>query len=95
METQQITTIDGLKAYLKKSGSSDSQVTSQISKLGDLIVLKTIQELLSQRPPQNKLVGDDEAAEYIRDTFSADEMSQVLEQTTNNVIRDYLAAITS
>ena len=95
MEVSQITTVEQLQTYLLEKGASKEQADAQISKLGEVIVLETLGALLQQKPPADKLAGDEEAAAYIHGAFTSEEISQHLEATATSIIQDYLQAIRS
>lgn len=85
--------LEELKLQMKNMGASDSQVESQISKLQDVIIVKTIANLCDQQPPPQKLVSDDELAEYINNNFNKSEIKTVLVTTTQDVLEKYLNAM--
>lgn len=85
--------LEELKAQMIKMGADDDQVESQISKLQDVIIVKTIANLCDQQPPPHKLVGDDELAEYINNNFKKPEIKAALVATTREVLDKYLKAI--
>lgn len=85
--------LNELKLQMKKVGASDYQVESQISKLQDVIVVKTIANLCAQLPPPQKLAGDDELAEYINSNFKKSDIKTILVATTQDVLDKYLSAL--
>jgi len=94
MIASEITTIEQLKSYLIEKSASEGQASEQISKLGDVIVLQTIGQLLAERPPAEKL-SDEAAAEHIRTSFSSEEISQRLEACAATLVQGYVQTIAS
>lgn len=92
MLASNITTIEQLKDFLIEKGASEEQASEQIGKLGDVIVLQTIGQLLAERPPVQKL-SDEEAAEHIRTNFSSEEISQKLEACAATLVQGYVQTI--
>ncbi len=92
MIASDITTIEQLQTYLIEKGANEEQASEQICKLGDVIILQTIGQLLAERPPTEKL-SDEAAAEYIRTHFSSEEISQKLEACAVTLVQGYVQTI--
>jgi hypothetical protein len=82
-----------LHDFCISKGFSEEKFQDQVVKLGELVVVSTFARLMKQKPPVSKFNSEEEAAVYIEENFSKEDIDIVLEEEGRILIEGYFRSL--